>query len=330
MFEDKTGILLVNLGTPDSPAPRDVFRYLIEFLTDKRVMDIPWIKRQCLVRGVIVPGRYRQSAKSYQAIWTAEGSPLKVHGVSVKNKLQTALGNNFQVELAMRYRHPSIEDALKRFRKLNFKRILIVPLFPQYASATTGSVHQKVMEEVQSWINIPELIFIDQYADHPGLINAFCEVAKPYSIADYDHVLFSFHGLPERQLYRELGVNRRCYLTECHQTLNALVKALHLKEGEYSLTFQSRLGKEPWLKPFTNEVLHALAAKGCRSVLVFCPSFVSDCLETIYEIGIEYAGEFKKAGGDLLQLVPGLNEHPAWIAALKEIVFEHMPRSLKL
>lgn len=334
----KTGVLLVNLGTPDSPAPKDVYRYLIEFLTDARVIDTPWLSRQLLVRGLIVPRRYRQSAKSYKAIWTPEGSPLKVYGQRVKEKLQQSLGSEFCVELAMRYRSPSIEDALQRLMQEHLDRLIVLPLFPQYASATTGSVHQKVMEIISKWINIPEIILIDHYADHPEMIRAFCEAAKPFHIPDYDHVLFSFHGLPARQLIHADGkghclqkkdcckkisaTNYQCYSAQCHSTAQALVNALKLSPEQYSLSFQSRLGKEPWLEPYTSEVIHALAKNGKKRILVFCPAFVCDCLETVFEIGVEYADEFKKAGGEMLQLVPGLNDHPQWITALKKIVLE--------
>lgn len=337
--EHKTGVLLVNLGTPNSPKPKDVFRYLTEFLTDSRVIDIPWLQRQLLVRGIIIPKRLRQSAKSYEAIWTPQGSPLKVFSQSITEKLQASLGNNFHVELAMRYQTPSIEDSLQRLMEKQPSQIIIVPLFPQYASATTGSVHQKVMEVVSQWINIPKMIFINHFADHPSLIQAFCTLAKECGFVDYDHVLFSFHGLPERQLLKadksknhcrkcvdcckqKSQVNAQCYSALCHQTAQAVATALKLDHGSHSISFQSRLGKEPWIEPYTSDVIRSLAKSGRRRVLVFCPSFVCDCLETIYEIGVEYAEEFKHAGGEKLQLVPGLNDHPAWISALKDIVIE--------
>jgi ferrochelatase len=213
--DHKTGVLLVNLGTPNSPSPKDVYRYLIEFLTDGRVIDTSWLYRQLLVRGVIVPIRYRQSAKYYKEIWTPEGSPLKVYGYRVRDRLQESLGDNYAVELAMRYQSPSIEDSLKRLMKNSINRLIILPLFPQYASATTGSVHQRVMEIISKWNVIPETVLIDHYADHPGMIRAFCEVAKPYNPADYDHVLLSFHGLPARQLVKADGKGHCLRCKDC-------------------------------------------------------------------------------------------------------------------
>jgi ferrochelatase len=338
-MKKKTGVLLVNLGTPDSPDPRDVYRYLIEFLTDERVIDGSWLKRQLLVRGVIVPRRYKQSAKSYQEIWTAEGSPLKVYGYRVKNLLQQRLGSQYVTELAMRYQNPSIRESLNRLIENKCQKIIVLPMFPQYASATTGSVHQNIMEIVSEWQNIPEITLIDQFAAHPALIRAFCASASAYNHEDYDHVLFSFHGLPERYLVQAdrsgqcckksknccaviSEKNQECYSAQCYATADGIVNALKLSPERYSFSFQSRLGKEPWLQPYTSEVIARLAKEGKKRVLVFCPSFVCDCLETIHEIGVEYAEEFKQAGGETLDLVPGLNDRAEWIDALVDFVKE--------
>lgn len=336
----KTGVLLVNLGTPDSPHIPAVFRYLIEFLTDGRVIDLPWWQRQALVRGLIVPARCRQSARAYQAIWTKQGSPLKTYGYAARDLLQAQLGTNFQVELAMRYQAPALPQAIETLTGPNIERLLVLPLFPQYASATTGSVHQKVMELISRQQVIPEVHFINNFATHPGLIRAFCAVAAPFALDDYDHILFSFHGLPKRHLQKAdkanvcfktadccacaAPANRQCYAAQCYATTRALTDALNLAPHRYSITFQSRLGKDPWLEPFTGEVIAKLAQQGKKRVLVFCPSFVCDCLETLYEIGIEYAEEFKHAGGERLDVVPGLNAHPVWIEALATLVHDHM------
>jgi len=333
-----TGILLVNLGTPDSPKTRDVYRYLIEFLTDDRVLESPWLIRQFLVRGIIVPSRYRQSSKSYHDIWTSKGSPLKAYGYQIQETLQERLGRNYVIELGMRYQNPSIETALKRLQQAAVDKLVILPLFPQYASATTGSIHQKVMEVISKWNIIPELQFVNHYSTHPRLIEAFCAVASPYPISNYDHVLLSFHGLPQSQLLKGdscgqclskdsccsavTEANKNCYSAQCYATARALIEKLNLDASQFSISFQSRLGKEPWLQPYTNEVITNLAKRGKRRLLVFCPSFVCDCLETIYEIGIEYAKEFKHAGGEKLDLVPGLNDHPAWIEALMDFIKE--------
>ena len=335
-MQSHTGVLLVNLGTPNSPSNKDVFRYLIEFLTDRRVIDTSWLNRQLLVRGVIVPSRYRQSARFYRAIWTPQGSPLKVYGYQVKDLLQKKLGPNFSVELAMRYQTPSIEEGITRLIKQGVDRLVIFPLFPQYASATTGSVHEKVMEVLSKLETIPEVHFVNNYATHPALIRAFCAVAQPFALESYDHILLSFHGLPERHLLKAdqnahclktkdccknfSKKNSACYSAQCYATANALTEALGIPPERYSIAFQSRLGKDPWIQPYTSAVIDDLARQGKKNVLVFCPAFVCDCLETIHEIGIEYAEEFKHAGGTRLDLVPGLNADPAWIDALAEMI----------
>lgn len=336
-MKNRIGVLLVNLGTPDSPHPRDVHRYLTEFLTDNRVLDIPWLQQQLLVRGLIIPRRYKESAKSYEKIWTCEGSPLAVHSKKMQKALQNELGDQFSVELAMRYQNPSIAAGLDVLLKSDISKLIILPLFPQYASATTGSVHQKVMEILSRRKVIPNVTFIDHYYDHPGLINAFHSVAEKYRIADYDRILFSFHGLPERQLKAASchkfclsnpnccdeikSANQNCYAAQCYTTARLLGEKMALPKEKCTICFQSRLGKEPWLQPYTAQVIAECAARK-ENILVLCPSFVCDCLETIYEIGIEYEAEFKKAGGASLTLVQSLNDTPAWIQGLKQIVLE--------
>lgn len=312
-----TGVLLVNLGTPASPAPKDVYRYLIEFLTDKRVVDEPWLKRQLLVRGLIVPFRYKESAASYRAIWTEKGSPLMVYGRETKNLLQERLGGAYHVELAMRYQNPSLQEGLKNLIKKEVSELIVLPLFPQYASATTGSVHQRIMELLSKEKIIPKTTFINSYPDHPKMIDAFAAVASTRDWRDYDHVLISFHGLPERQL---IPNSKFCYSAQCRRTAQALIEKLQIPEGRYTVCFQSRLGKQPWIQPYTSDCIKRCADLGHKKILVFCPSFVCDCLETIHEIGVEYAEEFQGYGGTSLQLVEGLNSHPKWIDALEDIV----------
>lgn len=340
-MHNRTGILLVNLGTPASPSPTDVRRYLTEFLMDGRVIDEPWLKRFLLVRGLIVPSRYKTSAKAYQQIWTDEGSPLLIYGKRLRDALQIELGESFQVELGMCYQNPSIQSALESLMKIGVSRLLVLPLYPHYASATTGSAHQRVMEILSRQQIIPEVTFIDHYFDHPGLINAFCAIAKKHPLQDFDHFLFSFHGLPERQLTRAdchkrclaskgccektTPYNRSCYSAQCYATAKAIVKKLDLPNDQYSICFQSRLGKEPWLSPYTSQTIADCASQQKNKILVFCPSFVADCLETLYEIGIEYAHEFKAAGGTRLALVEGLNDHPSWIQGIKQIILERLP-----
>jgi protoporphyrin/coproporphyrin ferrochelatase len=334
----KTGVLLVNLGTPDSPGVRDVYRYLIEFLTDKRVIDLPWILRQLLVRGRIVPFRVRQSSNFYKKIWTKEGSPLFVFGKKLKENLQQELGSRFVVELGMRYQNPSIEKSLENLLKAGIDKLLVIPLFPQYASATTGSVHESVMNSLSKYTVIPKVTFVDQFATHPGFINAFKAVGQTYDIKSYDHVILSFHGLPQRQIKKAdrfghclkkeccqsiCSSNQSCYSAQCFASAFAIAKELKMAKDQFSVCFQSRLGSDPWLQPYTSTIIHDLAKQGKKRVLVFCPSFVCDCLETIYEIGVEYNKEFQEAGGEHLELVTGLNDHPLWVSGLKSMVLEH-------
>lgn len=331
----KRGVFIVNLGTPQSPRKKDVFHYLNEFLTDYRVMDIPWLKRQLLVRGLIVPFRYKQSAEQYRHIWTKEGSPLLYYGKLVRERLQEALGSSYYVELGMRYQHPSIAEGLEKMRKELVDELIVLPLFPHYASATTGSVYEQVMECLKSWRLFPKLIFINQFYDHPALINAFSARGEQYSLSSYDHILFSFHGIPEKQIRKaDLSGyclskncckkicmdNRFCYKAQCVATAQAIAEKLHFTPDNYTICFQSRLGKEPWLQPYLSDIIQECAKRGDKRLLVFSPSFVCDCLETICEISYEYSKEFKKLGGETLQLVEGLNDHPLWIDALKRII----------
>jgi ferrochelatase len=335
-MKQKKGILLVNLGTPNSPAVSDVRKYLDEFLMDPRVIDINPVGRTLLVKGIIVPFRAPKSAKSYQAIWTDEGSPLMVYGKRVQSMLQDKLGDDYEVELAMRYQNPSIESALNEFLKKKIFDIKVIPLFPQYASATTGSVHEKVMEVVSKWQIVPKIEFINSFYDQPKMIETFAEIGKDYVKDNYDHILFSFHGLPIRQLIKgdvdknhcqkvndcckKLTENNKyCYSAQCYQTAYRIAEKLNLDEKEYSIVFQSRLGRDPWIQPYASEVIEKLAKEGKKRILVFCPAFVADCIETIFEISVEYQEEFEHAGGEKVQLVPGLNDHPMWIEALADL-----------
>lgn len=335
-MQEKTAILLINLGTPDSPSPKDVKRYLIEFLTDKRVIDIPWVFRQMLVRFRIVPFRYKSSAKAYKSIWQQQGSPLLYYGQKVKKALQKRFDSNYIVELAMRYGNPSIEDVIKKLTINPIEKLIILPLFPQYASATTGSVQQKVMEICKDLPVIPKITFIDHFFSNEAVIDSFCAVANKDHIQTCDHVIFSFHGLPKRHLekidqykhcfttneccYNLTSKNRTCYSAQCHYMAQNIASKLAIPKDKYTITFQSRLGKEPWLEPSTSDVITKLATAGHKKLVVFSPSFVCDCLETLYEIGIEYKEEFILKGGKELVLIEGLNDHPKWIEALQSIV----------
>jgi ferrochelatase len=333
-MDTKTGVLLVNLGTPGSPSVRDVRSYLSQFLNDRRVIDIPWLWRKILVNLIIVPFRAPKSAKIYKKLWTANGSPLLYYSLQVKDLLQEELGTSYEVHLAMRYKNPSIPDVLEEMRKKNFARLIVLPLFPQYASASTGSALDEVMRVIRKWWVIPEIKFISQYYDHPVFIKAILERARLYNISEFDHVLFSYHGLPERQVDKvyDEGLcaghnceneiteeNKYCYKATCYATTRLIAERLNIPKDQYTVCFQSRLNKK-WLKPFSDEVVEACAKKGMKKILVFSPAFTADCLETIIEIGEEYQEIFKAHGGQKVQLVESLNDHPVWIQCLKELV----------
>lgn len=330
----RTGVLLVNLGTPNSPSTADVRTYLSEFLNDPRVIDIPMILRKLLVNLIIVPFRSPKSAKIYQKLWTKDGSPLLIHGNAVKDKLQQSLSAEYEVFLAMRYQNPSLDTVLAVMQKRNFDKVIVLPLFPQYASSSTGSALERVMQIISKWYVIPELKFISQYYNSPGYIQAFAERGRQYNLADYDHILFSYHGLPVRQVDKVYGDspcsehhcedhidddNKFCYKATCYETTRLIAKQLNLAPEQYSVAFQSRLDKK-WLEPFSDKVVIQKAKEGAKKMLVFSPAFVADCLETTIEIGEEYNELFKEQGGEKVQLVESLNAHPIWINTLKELV----------
>ncbi|MDW7690536.1 ferrochelatase [Flammeovirgaceae bacterium SG7u.111] len=337
MKNGKTGVLLINLGTPDSPSTNDVRSYLFQFLNDPRVIDIAPLARALLVNLIIVPFRAPKSAKIYQELWTEEGSPLLIYTKSVAEKLQGELGDEFHVDYAMRYKKPSMEVVLGEMKKMNLKKIILLPLFPHYASSSTGSALQKAMEIISKWWVIPEISTVSQYFNHEGYINAFVERGKQYPHEEYDHVLFSYHGLPERQLDKvyEDGLcsdrdcehevndeNHFCYKATCYETTRLLAQRLGIPPEKYSVAFQSRLGSDPWVQPFSDKVVEEKAKTGAKKMLVFSPAFTADCLETVIEIGEEYKEIFEEHGGEKLQLVESLNDHPLWVQALKDLVME--------
>lgn len=334
----KTAVLLVNLGSPDSPKPNDVFSYLTEFLNDARVIDINWLGRKILVNGIIVPFRHRKSAKVYQELWTEDGSPLIHYGRRCKQLLQERFDNDSQhhvkVFLGMRYKNPSLESALSEVVKWNPDKLIILPLFPQYASASTGSVIEKCMRVMRDLWAFPEIQIINQFWDHSGYLDAFARRGNAFNAGDYDHVIFSFHGLPERQVDKiyddricknhscehEINdENKLCYKATCYATAREIAKRCGITTDQYTVAFQSRLGKG-WIEPFSDEVIKQLAKQGAKKLLVFSPAFVADCLETIIEIGEEYQELFEEHGGEHVQLVPSLNDGADWIDALEDMV----------
>ena len=335
----KKGVLLVNLGTPDAPSRAAVYRYLKQFLLDRRVIDYPWLARNLLVRGIIAPFRSGSSAKLYKRLWTEEGSPLKVYGEKVAAGVQERLGDDFAVELAMRYQHPSIESAVGRLIGRQVSEIIVFPMFPQYASATTGSVHDEVMRVLRMKDTIPGIRMINSYYDYDPVVGIFADNARRFDLDSYDHLIFSYHGLPERQLRKGdpsgrhctrvdgccrniSAANQFCYSAQCHATTRAIAGKPGLTADRYTTAFQSRLGPEQWAQPYTISTIEKQAERGAKRLLVFSPAFVADCLETIIEIGFEYQEAFEELGGEKVDLVPSLNDDPRWMDAIRDIILD--------
>jgi len=334
------GVLLINLGTPDAPETGAVRRYLHEFLSDPRVLDISPPGRAALLYGVILPLRPRRSAEAYRKIWMPEGSPLLVHGLALRDRLQDALGPGWTVELGMRYGKPSIGSALEKLQARGVRELTVAPLYPQYASSSTGSSLERVYRLVGEAWNVDALRVLPPFYDRPMFLDAFAEVGRPVlAEARPDHVLFSFHGLPERQVKKsdptgahclrsetccdaQVPANRWCYRHQAFVTARGLAQRLGLEAGKWTVTFQSRLGRTPWIKPYTDLVIPELARSGVKRLAVFCPAFVADCLETLEEIGIRAKAQFLEHGGEALTLVPSLNAHPVWVRGLTQMVRE--------
>ncbi len=335
----KTGVLLINLGTPDSPKVSDVRKYLSQFLSDPRVIDINPIGRFLLVNGIIVPFRAPKSAKLYQKIWTDEGSPLLTNSIKVKTALQKTLGDSFIVELGMRYQKPSIESALNKLRDAHVKKIIVIPMYPQYASSSTGSSVEEVLRIIAKWNVTPSVEISSKFYDNPDFLDACASVAKKYYLNSYDYFLFSYHGLPERHIMKgaaHYGENKctmgdccksitennhYCYRASCFETTRQMVKRLNIPEGKYETAFQSRLS-DKWIQPYSDKVIIQKAKEGKKNMLVFSLSFTVDCLETIHEIGTEYNEIFKKHGGEKITLVESLNNHPKWIEVVRKMVLK--------
>ena len=331
------GVLLVNLGSPDSPSVSDVRRYLRQFLMDGRVIDLPYVPRFLLVNACILPFRPKESAKAYRKIWWTEGSPLVVTTERVGAALRKRL--NVPLEVAMRYQNPSIADALRRLAKQGVDDLLLFPLFPHYAMSS----YETAVEEVKRLMpaaGIQKLQVVPCFYQDPEYVEALAASAQSYLRQEYDHLLFSFHGLPERHLRKSdptgghclatpdcctvpSPAHDTCYRAQCFKTVQAFVQKTGVTR--YSVAFQSRLGRDPWLRPYTDHEVTRLAKEGVRKLLVLCPAFVSDCLETIEEIGIRAKEDFIAAGGSELTLVPCLNEHPLWLEAVERIIGRHLP-----
>lgn len=335
MPRPKKGIFLVNLGTPDDPSTNSVRKYLRQFLMDGRVIDIPYLNRWMLINLIIAPIRGPKSAKEYQRLWDERGSPLKYYGEDLVKLVQDELGDEYVVELGMRYQNPSLEKGLNAFKKKNVESILTIPLFPQYASASTGSVIEEVNRIVSQWQVIPELNYVNNFFDHDLFLKTIEERAQVFmKEKQYDHFVFSYHGLPERQIIKaeikacKLGDcclnygphNKYCYRAQCFETSKLLAERLNIPKEKYTVSFQSRLGKTPWIKPYTDFLIDDLAKEGKKNVLAFSPAFISDCLETTVEVGETYRDQFVEAGGESWDLVESLNTHPTWVKCIVDMV----------
>ena len=338
---DTPGLLLINLGTPDSPRPTDVRRYLREFLSDPRVIDIPGWKRWLVLNLFILPLRPRRSGEAYEKIWTDRGSPLRFHGEDLVRKVRQRLGDAAVVELAMRYGRPSIASALERLRRADVDRIVVFPLYPQYSSAATGSSIEKVYRAAARLWNTPTLQMVPPFYDHPSFIECCVEVARPHlEEIDPEVVFFSFHGLPERQVHKSddtgghclssqdccsrlVTANRNCYRAQCFATARLLAERLGIPPEKREVCFQSRLGRDPWIRPYTDELFVEHPRRGVKRAAVLSPAFVADCLETLEELGIRGVEQWREHGGEVLRVVPCLNAADAWADAVIAIAREH-------
>jgi protoporphyrin/coproporphyrin ferrochelatase len=327
----RVGVLLVNLGTPDAPTPSAVRRYLAQFLSDPRVIEIPPLLWRPILHGAILRVRPGTSARKYASIWTKDGSPLLVHSQKQRTLLLGYLGQRLKtagfaadlcpVELGMRYGNPSVGGAIDRLRAANCEKILVMPLYPQYAASTTGSTLDAVAEHLKHVRRVPGLRFVETFHADPGYIKALAQNVNDFWVkhGHPDRLVMSFHGLPRRTL--DEGDPYHCL---CHATARLLARELGLTSAQWTLAFQSRFGKAAWLQPYTLDTLKSLASEGVARVDVVCPGFVADCLETLEEIGIEARLKFLDAGGKEFNVIPCLNEHPLWIRALADLVFRNL------
>jgi len=349
MEKNKRGIILMNLGSPDSTEVKDVHRYLMQFLMDKRVIDYPYLFRKILVGGIIVPFRAAKSAEAYKTIWTNEGSPLVV----LTKKLKDLLLQNLRepVEIAMRYGNPTMESAYSKLleRMPDLGEVIAVPLYPHYAMSSYETAVAWA-KEVHAKKKYPfKLTFIKPFFDNEDYISALSERIRPFVEKDYDHILFSYHGIPERHLKKtdptghhclatvdccsiDSVAHATCYRHQCLRTTKLVTDKLGIPAGKFSHSFQSRLGREQWLRPYTDYRLQEMPAEGIKKLLVICPAFVSDCLETLEEIEIRGRESFIASGGVEFTMIPCLNLSPEWLAALRRWIenYEQGSRTMVL
>ncbi|MDZ7922586.1 MAG: ferrochelatase [Marinagarivorans sp.] len=320
---DKIGLLITNLGTPEAPTPKALRRYLAQFLSDPRVVEFPRLLWKCILHGVILRIRPARSAKSYQSVWTEQGSPLMWHTQAQAEALAAHFANNANIEVAfaMRYGAPSIASELDRLLQKGVRKLVVLPLYPQYSGSTTGSTFDAIAADFTRRRWLPELRFVNEYASHPAYIAAVAQSIHAYwqQHGRPQKLIFSYHGVPLNYLHK--GDPYHC---QCLKTSRLVAEALGLSGDEYLTTFQSRFGKQEWLKPYTDHTLKALPAQGVTHVQVVCPGFAADCLETIEEIGEENREYFMHAGGQKFEYIPALNSSPVHIAALAKMLEENM------
>ena len=338
----KKGVLLLNLGSPDSTSVADVRKYLREFLMDGRVLDAPFPIRWFVVHALILPTRPRESAEAYSEVWLPEGSPLIVTSQQQADVLQKQL-DDIPVELAMRYQNPSIEDAVDRVLAEGIEQVVILPLFPHYAMSSYESALVKAEKVMAKKAPQVEIEVVPPFYDDFEFIDSMVASSSDYLSEGYDHILFSFHGLPERHLRKsdptgehclscenccggDHPAHETCYRAQCYKTVEAYAKRAGVPKEQYSVSFQSRLGRDPWLKPYTDFMVRDLAKQGVKKLLVMCPAFVADCLETIEEIGMRAKEDFVEAGGDEMILVPCVNEHPRWLEGMETLTRRHLEK----
>ena len=343
----KKGIILMNLGSPDSTEVPDVRRYLRQFLMDERVIDMPWLSRFLLVQGIIVPFRAPKTAEAYRTIWTKDGSPL----IEFTRKLVAAIEADLDipVEMAMRYGNPSIDKAFSNLlvRNGEIEQVVAIPMYPHYAMSSYETAVENAKEVYRKKGYSFKLDFIKPYYNEPGYINALAENMRPYLAEEYDHILFSYHGIPERHLLKSdptgshclkneqccnmpSAAHATCYRHQCYTTTRLVTEALGIPTNRYSISFQSRLGKDPWLKPYTDFRLAEMPNEGIKKLLILCPAFVSDCLETLEEIEERGKETFLQAGGEKYTMIPCLNVHPQWVKTLAGWARDYAAGSTKM
>lgn len=320
----RTGVLLINLGTPEAPTPKAVRRYLAEFLSDARVVEIPKLIWMLILYGVILPLRPRKTAENYQKIWTDQGSPLLVNSQALASALQTSLvnsGHDVKVVLGMRYGNPSIAQALAELHASGISKLMCIPMYPQYAASTTGTAFDAVSEILKQWRWVPEVHFQNHYADHPLYIDALVNSinAHWHTHGRGDRLLFSFHGLPQRCLNQ--GDPYYCY---CQKTARLVSEQLDLNPQAYQVVFQSRFGREPWLQPYCDKTLEALPKEGVKTIDIICPGFSADCLETLEEIQMTNQAIFIEAGGSAYRYIPALNATEGQVALYQNLIQSQM------